>query len=297
MSNYEKHIAWLIINPISGVKHKNLEKFKALIENSLHLDHYLPEFQITQYRGHASEIAARGLEAGVKYFFVAGGDGTVNEVASVLANTEAVLAILPSGSGNGLAHHLEIPVRTEAAISVINKKNVLAIDTCMVNDAFFVSIAGIGFDARVARQFAKSRRRGFTSYARIVFKEYFSYKSKEYILSLDGEEKKITAFFISFANSSQFGYNTRIAPQASLTDGLIDVCIVTKPPLKALPWITHLLMRRKIDTSGYLEIMQVSNIHVQREKGRTVNVDGEAIRMKKELNISIRPSSLKVLVP
>ncbi len=297
MSESGKNRVFIIINPISGVKYKGLDEFRELVTTRLDLNYFEPEIYVTNYAGHALEITARGLESGIRYFLVAGGDGTVNEVASIITGTDAILGILPSGSGNGLAHHLRIPVKTLEAISVFNNREVLRIDTCAVNDVFFVSIAGIGFDAKVARQFAKSRRRGFFTYATIVVKEYFSYKSMKYALKLDGKEIETSAFFISFANSSQFGYNTRIAPNASITDGLIDVCIVNKPPLGALPWITHLLLKQKIESSKYMDITRASKIIVNRKKGKMVNVDGEPIKMTKELIIENRPASLNVVVP
>ena len=297
MKDSGKNKVFIIINPISGLKKKGLDKFKVLLNSDLDLNRYEPEIFVTKYAGHAGEITTQGLESGVRYFLVAGGDGTVNEVASIIVGTDAILGILPSGSGNGLAHHLKIPVNIPKAISVFNGGEVLRIDTCTVNDIFFASIAGIGFDAKVARQFAKSRRRGFFTYARIVFKEYFLYKSRDYVLKYDGKEIYTSAFFISFANSSQFGYNTRIAPNASITDGLIDICVVTKPPLVALPGITQLLVRQNIGNSKYMEITRASKIYVSRKKGKMVNVDGEPIKMKKELMIENQPASLNIVVP
>ena len=288
---------FIIINPISGASHKGFDEFKSLVESTLDLSIYDPEIFVTSYAGHAGEIAMQGMESDVKYFVVAGGDGTVNEVGAVLSGTDAILGIIPAGSGNGLANHLEIPLKTTDAISLLNNRKTLKIDSCSVNGVFFVSIAGIGFDALVARQFAKSKRRGFLTYASIVMKEYFSYKPRKYVLTLDGKKLKTFAFFISFANSSQFGNNTRIAPDASITDGLIDVCIVKKPPVRAIPWIVHLLFRRKIEKSKYMVIYQASEILVKRKKGKVVNIDGEAVKLEKELKIELRPASLNVVVP
>jgi YegS/Rv2252/BmrU family lipid kinase len=286
-----------VVNPISGVRHKGVEAMKDLIGKAIDHSRFSTEIILTKYAGHAAEIVSQGFAEGIRFFVVAGGDGTVNEVASKLVGTDAILGIIPAGSGNGLAHHLEIPIKPADALNVISKQKVLDIDTCLVNDVFFVSIAGIGFDARVARQFAKSRRRGFLEYSRIVFKEYFLYRSRKFKLLLDGKEVSTSAFFISFANSGQFGYNTRIAPGASLIDGLIDVCIVRKPPVQALPGIAHLLYSRKIDKSKYIDIYRASEIIIEREKGKTVNVDGEAVKMKKNLIIKLIPASLKIIVP
>lgn len=297
MSQQEKQRLCVIVNPVSGVSRKRMGEFRRLVGQHLAEQLYETVIHVTRAPGHGRRIAAEALEDGIRIFVVAGGDGTVNEVADVLAGTTARLAIIPAGSGNGLAHHLGIPFRKKDALDLIVQGHTVTIDTCRVNGLFFASIAGIGFDAKVARQFANSHRRGFLTYARIVMKEYLHYKSGKYRLSLDGEEMEKEAFFISFANSNQFGYNTRISPRASITDGLIDVAVVSKPPVKAFPEIARLMYRQEIDRSKYISIYRASDILVWREKGKTVNVDGEAVRMGKKLHITISPASLNVIVP
>ena len=286
-----------IINPVSGVRKRSMEDFKKLISSKLDQSKFIADLRLTASSGHAGRIAEEGLEEGIHYIVAVGGDGTINEVGEKLKGTDAVMGIIPGGSGNGLAHHLGIPTRMKAAIEVLNRCKVEKIDTCMADEVFFVSIAGIGFDAKVARQFASSKRRGFMTYALIAFKEYFRYKSREYELLLDGKQKKVSAFFISFANSNQFGYNARIAPKASLMDGKIDVCVVRKPPVQAFPGIVHLMFRRKIDHSKYMATSQASDVIVKRKKGKTVNIDGEPIKMGKEIHLRILPASLNVIVP
>jgi YegS/Rv2252/BmrU family lipid kinase len=297
MTDKPRHKAIFIINPISGVKRKGLDEFRSLLDEHLDKSVFDANILLTEYAGHAIELTEKALEDGIKYFIVVGGDGSINEVGSKLTGTDAVMGIIPAGSGNGLAHHLEIPKKTIAAIEILNKNKVNRIDSCLVNDEFFVSIAGIGFDASVAKKFEESKHRGFISYARIVIREYFTYKPCTYELILDGNELKRSAFFISFANSSQFGYNTRIAPRASIMDGLIDVCIVKKPPLYALPVVAGMVIRRRIDNSKYMKIHRASEVIVKQKKGSTVNVDGEAKEMGKELNICIIPASLNFIVP
>jgi YegS/Rv2252/BmrU family lipid kinase len=297
MSDRKEERILVLVNPVSGVRRRKLPGFVAMLEEGLAAKSYKIQLLVTRYAGHASRSVDEALRQGVRRFVVAGGDGTVNEVAARLAGTDAVLGIIPAGSGNGLAHHLEIPMNTAGAIRVINEGKLLRIDTCTVNGHFFASIAGIGFDARVARHFAKSNRRGFFTYARIVVKEYFGYTPRKYKLVLDGREHEARAFFISFANSSQFGYNTRIAPRASVTDGLIDVCVAKKPPIRAFPGIARLMLRKKIDQSRYMETYHAKEILVSRKRGKTVNVDGEPVRLAKRLQISIQPASLNIIVP
>ncbi len=286
-----------VINPISGVRRKGIPEFRKIVEDHLRETGLEAVFYVTEYPGHAAELVVEGLEMGFQRFVAVGGDGTINEIAAVLAGSSAILGIIPAGSGNGLAHHLNIPSRTAQALEVILQNKVLPIDTCTINEHFFTSIAGLGFDARVARQFAKSGKRGFLTYARIAIREYFSYKSHKYKLDIDGRELKTKAFFISFANSNQFGYNTRIAPGASLTDGLVDVCVVKKPPFRAFPGILNLMLRRKIDRSKYMETFRAGEVRVKRKKGKSANVDGESVKMGKSVTVSVRPSSLNVIIP
>lgn len=293
----EKNELIIIANPVSGARHLRPDDFRAEIGRVLDTNKFTYEIHITRRAGHAADIARSGLDKGVDSFLVAGGDGTVNEVAGVLARTNARMGIIPGGSGNGLAHHLEIPRSLDEAVKVFNQQHVERIDTCTVNGRFFVSIAGIGFDARVARQFAENNHRGFLTYAKIVIHEYLNYKPRKYKLSFNGKTIKTKAFFISFANSSQFGYNTRIAPSASLTDGLIDICIVQKPPISALLSAFHLLFRRRADRSKYLDIYQSESLRVKRKKGNTVNIDGEPVKMAKELFIKVVPLSLNIVIP
>lgn len=286
-----------VINPVSGVRKKGVSDFRKIVEDHLREKGIVPVFYVTEYPGHAAELTAEGLEMGLQRFVAVGGDGTINEMAGVLAGSSALLGIIPAGSGNGLAHHLNIPSRTGHALDVILQGKVLSIDTCSIDGRIFTSIAGVGFDARVARQFAKSGKRGFLTYARIAIREYFSYKQRKFKLTIDGKEMQVRAFFISFANSNQFGYNTRIAPGASLTDGLMDVCVVKKPPVSAFPGILTLMLRRMIDHSRYMNTYQAKEVRVKRKKGKTANVDGESVKMGKSLMVSVRPSSLNVIIP
>lgn len=285
----------IIVNPKSGVgKHNLLESY---LEK--HLDKATFDLTIknTLKPGDAKVFSGEAAATGVDYVVAAGGDGTINEVARELIGSNTALGIIPIGSGNGLAHHLKIPLNPAAAIDIINKQNVKRIDTVHINNQLFVSIAGVGFDAKVARRFAKSKQRGFLSYFKIVSQEYTSYKPQKYTIELDDKKFETEALLIGFANSNQFGYNTQISPGAKIDDGLIDVCIVKKAPLIELPRIAHLLYWGQIDKSRYVEIIQTKEIRVHQKKNKNINLDGETIRLGKELRIRINPLSLKILTP
>ena len=284
-----------IINPISGRRTK--QNIPEIIQSVIDCKKYEFEICFTEYAGHARQLSREAAEKGTTIVVAVGGDGTINEVASQIISTETVLGIVPLGSGNGLARHLGIPISARKAIQLINKSNIAAIDTASINGKAFISIAGIGFDALVARKFSKNKKRGFFSYLRIITKGYRKYKPKKYELKFDnGLHIKTRAFFISFANSNQFGYNTSIAPKAKLDDGKIDVCIVQKPRVFEMPLIANLLFLKQIHKSPLVEIIPASGLTVNRNK-RTVNLDGEAIKLKKKLKIKVHPLSLKIIIP
>ncbi len=284
-----------IINPISGVRKKDM--MGQYIRKHLDYSKFNADISYTKKAGDATSLAQDAVQKNFDLVVAAGGDGTINEVSRALTGTDTTLGIIPLGSGNGLAHHLKIPTNPISALQLINNSNEIKIDTVNVNDTMYVSIAGVGFDAKVARKFAKSDKRGFLSYFRIVSQEYTYYKEKKYKLIIDDREILSSALLISFANSNQFGYNTTIAPKASLDDGLIDVCIVKKVPLIELPVVAHLLYFNQIDKSRYVKIIKAKEVILEQNKNRTVNLDGEPLKLGKKLHFKINPLSLKILIP
>ena len=284
-----------IINPKSGIgKYKLLASY---IENALDKDLFDYDILYTKYAGHGTELAQEAVRKSYDIVVVSGGDGTLNEIAKALVGSETLLGIIPVGSGNGLAHHLKIPINPIQAIEIINKTKSITIDTANVNNNLFVSIAGVGFDALVAKKFTKVKRRGFLSYFKIIAKEYPKYKPLNYIINIDGKQFARKALFISFANSDQFGYNTTIAPKAIIDDGMIDVCIVKKIPIIELPFLAHLLYWKQIDKSKFIETIKGKKIIIEQEKKSTVNIDGEAVKLEKDLVVKINPLSLKIIIP
>ncbi|PKP53270.1 MAG: hypothetical protein CVT92_05175 [Bacteroidetes bacterium HGW-Bacteroidetes-1] len=285
-----------IVNPIAGNSRK--ESFPVFVKRVLDHEQFAYKIHFTEYAGHATELARKAVIE--KYYLVVavGGDGTINEVARCLIHSDVALGIIPSGSGNGLARHLSIPLNFEGALEVINKGKMVKIDTVKINKQVFVSIAGVGFDALVAKLFAKDPNRGFFTYLKIVTSRFPNYKPKHYKLILDDEKTIETdALFISLANSNQFGYNTSIAPEAKLNDGLIDVCIVEKPQLIDIPIIINLLFLKMTHRSKFVTIHKVKKVALFREKNRVINLDGEPVKVHKNLQAEVIPLSLNVLIP
>lgn len=293
--NAKKRNIVFVVNPIAG--HTNKDNFPYLVNKHIDKDRFNASIEFTREPGHATKIAAEAVSKGADIVVAVGGDGTINEVSRCLINSTAALGIIPSGSGNGLARHLHIPVNFEKALQIINNGFICTIDTAKINHEVFVSIAGVGFDALVAKLFAKDPHRGFLTYFKIVAARYPQYRPKKYKLILDDSKVIETeALFIALANSNQFGYNTTIAPEAKLNDGLIDVCIVQKPYIFEMPIVINLLFLNMIHKSRYVEIHKAKKISLYRDKNRVVNLDGEPVKINQDLHIEIVPSSLNVII-
>lgn len=283
-----------IVNPFSGVGQK--KQIAYHLEKKLDLTKFTYKVSYTDHPRHATELSEEAVKDGYRVIVAVGGDGTVNETARPLIGTEIALGIIPSGSGNGLARHLQIPIDIDKAIRTINLSQTRKIDIVEINDQIFLSIAGVGFDAHVAKKFARQSQRGFWGYARVAVREYFRYRPKKFVLIVDGKKIKRRALFISFANSDQFGYNTSIAPNASIDDGMVDVCIARKTNLlKTLLW-APLLLFRKIDKAPYMEIIRAREVDIKQSK-KKINLDGEPLKLGKRLHIHVVPASLNVIVP
>jgi YegS/Rv2252/BmrU family lipid kinase len=268
-----------------------------MIDLYLDKDLYSYELHYTERPGHATEIGRKAAREKADVVVAVGGDGSLNEIAKGILGSDTALGIIPTGSGNGLAHHLRIPFRVSRAIDVLNKHKVKKIDTMRINGELCVSIAGVGFDALVAKEFEKARRRGFQAYFRIILSEYVNYKPQKYKITVDGQIIKEKALFVSFANSNQFGYNASIAPQALVDDGLIDVCIIRKVPLAKVVFLANLLFMKIIDQTNDIKIIKGKEIKLSRKKCKIVNIDGEHVKLKKKLIVKIDPLSLNVIVP
>jgi diacylglycerol kinase (ATP) len=284
-----------IINPISGGG-KNTA-IEDIIKEQLDADKYDYDIVNTEATHHATKLSKEAADKNYDVVVVVGGDGSVNEVAKGLIGTKTSLGIIPAGSGNGLAHHLKIPFNPANAIKVINAANIISIDTVNINNETFISIAGVGFDALVAKKFAIAEHRKFWSYLKIVSHEFINYKIRNYGINIDGKRFERKALLLAFANSSQFGYNISISPDADLQDGLVDICIVKKVNAFQALFVPIMIFLHRIDKTKYVEIIKAKNVIIERKKNKVVNIDGEPIKIGRVLNISVNPKSLYVIVP
>lgn len=284
-----------IINPISGVgRQKIVEK---LVEEMIDKVKYLYDISYTEAPHHATFLAQQASKNGYDVVVAVGGDGSINEVAKGIIGSQTKLAIIPTGSGNGLARHLQIPFDIKKAIQVINFGKEKLIDTAVINENLFLNVAGVGFDAKIANEFAKCKKRGFWSYFKVGVSNYFGYKEKKYTIYANGNVYKRRALFISLANSDQFGFNTSIAPSATIDDGELELCIMRKPGLLTIPFVFSKIYTKRIHTSRYYEVLKVKEAQIVRKKRNTIHVDGDPMKTSNILDIKVNPKSLNVIIP
>jgi len=282
-----------VINPISGGKSK--QKVIELIEQKLPKDQFEVTVRFTERENHATELALKAVEEGMDCVIAVGGDGTINEVAQALVGTQTALGIIPYGSGNGLARHLEVFLSPEKAIENLKRFNKIAIDTCFINEKPFFCTSGVGFDAYVSSLFAQAGKRGFKTYVKSTLKAFFGYKPEKYILQTDEGKIELQAFSITFANASQYGNNAYIAPHANIQDGYIDVCILKPFPKWKMPLLGIGLFLKQLPKLRYYQSFRVKSVFLTRETGGAVHIDGENLSLGTELKVSIQPKSLYVI--
>ncbi|MDR3251197.1 MAG: diacylglycerol kinase family lipid kinase [Tannerella sp.] len=285
----------VIINPISGVGTK--EKIPDIIAS------YCTDKEIaltvlhTEYGGHAKALAEQACNDGADCVIAVGGDGTVNEVAQSLLYSDAVLGIIPKGSGNGLARELGIPLDVRQAVDVIFSNNVMTIDACKANDRIFFCTCGVGFDAAISEEFAKEKRRGSLTYIKNVVEKYLDYKPEVYELQIGENTFKGKAFLIACANGSQYGNNAYIAPHADICDGQIDITILS--PFKAfdIGGLAIQLFTKTIDKNSKIKTFRAKSAQIILQKAGVMHIDGEPVVAPEEINISVLCGAIKVFAP
>ena len=289
----EKKRIIFVVNPISGTQSK-----KAILKwIDERMDRSVYDYSIvrTEYAGHATQIAASAVEDKVDVVVAIGGDGTINEIARALVHSETALGIIPCGSGNGLARHLRIPMEPKAAIDIINQGNRLCIDYGKINNIPFFCTCGVGFDAFVSLKFADSGRRGLLTYLENTLHESLTYQPETYEIENEEGTMKYKAWMIACGNASQYGNNAYIAPQASLTDGLMDITIMEPFTVLDVPSLSFQLFNKTIDQNSRVKTMRAKKIKIHRAHDGVMHFDGDPLMAGKELEVEIIPGGLYVI--
>ena len=273
-----------LVNPKSGVRRKL--DLAAILDGE-------GEIVTCGRKEDLESIVDRAEREAFDVVYAVGGDGTVHEVAKRLIGRAPALGILPTGSGNGYARHLGLPLEPRASIDACRSGAIVTVDTALVNDSPFLGVLGVGLDAVIAHRFASSSVRGLRTYVKEGLKAVTQYRPEDYEITVDGERLQRRAYVVAVANSSQYGNNARIAPVASLQDGLLDVVIVEDLSFASL----IRLFRGTLHLSRRVHVVQGREIVIRRGSAGAAHLDGEPVDLPAELRIRVVPMSLRLLVP
>ena len=282
------------MNPISGTSNK--KGIPDLIRSGIDSERFDYEIRLTEYAGHAADIAAEARDNHVDVVVAIGGDGTVNEVARSLVHSETALGIIPCGSGNGLARHLLLPLNVKKAIAVINKCEIHRLDYGVINGHEFFCTCGMGFDAFVSQKFAESGKRGPISYLENILREGLKYKPETYVVEDETGTKRYKAFLISCANASQYGNNAYIAPQASMSDGLLDVVIMEPFDVLDATQVSIDMMNKTLDKNSKIKTFRCKQLHIHRNQEGVIHYDGDPVMTGKDIDIHLEEKGINIVV-
>ncbi|MBO5135240.1 MAG: diacylglycerol kinase family lipid kinase [Bacteroidaceae bacterium] len=290
----DKKRVLFIVNPISGGKKKVsiLKEIEKEIDSTL----FSYEVKLTEYAGHAESLAKNAAEAQVDIVVAVGGDGTVNEVARSLVHSNSALGIIPCGSGNGLARHLQIPMDIKKALQIINKATIHCLDYGKINGMPFFCTCGVGFDAFVSLKFAESGKRGPLSYVENTLREGIKYKPDTYTIETEEGITEHKAFLIACANASQYGNNVFIAPHASMKDGLMDVIIMESFNTIESPQIILQLLNKTIESNSHVKVLQAQKVRITRSKEGVAHCDGDFFMTGTSIDVELIQKSFNVVV-
>ncbi len=292
-----------LINPVSGTKKKGL--VKELIIRKTRAEGIAFEILPSKADGSYDNLQKIVHKDAITDVVICGGDGTVNAVVGALQGVPVNIGIIPMGSGNGLAFAAKIPKQTSRALDVIFKGNACPTDAFLINEKFSCMLCGIGFDALVAHEFARQKTRGLQTYIRISTMQFLKCKPYPFEIKLKDRILKTDAYFISIANSNQFGNNFTIAPRASLSDGLLDIVIVKKMNKISLPFSVLLQVagnnrpRKGMDYGDRKNIiyLQTDKISIRNPSHAPLHIDGDPVETSAAFKIRVIPNCFKLIQP
>jgi diacylglycerol kinase (ATP) len=291
------------INPISGTGGKGL--LVDIIKKKTAEKNIPFEILHTNAAGEYAYLKEKIAVENITDIIVCGGDGTVNQIAKGLLGIIVNIGIIPLGSGNGLAFAAKIPKRIHKALDCVFAGNAVFVDSFYINKIFSCMLCGLGFDAQVAHDFAKQKKRGLATYIKQSTKNFFRARYYNFKIVLDNKTINSEAFFISIANSNQFGNNFTIAPQASLHDGLLDIVVVNKMSKVRMIWTILKQIRngqvRVYEDKKYhrnnIHYFQAKKITIKNPELAPLHIDGDPAQTSAAFEIEIIENAFKLLIP
>lgn len=285
-----------IINPHSGVK--RIKELQQEILNGINHELFSIKFFETTKRKHATILSKQILEEKHDILLICGGDGTINEALQSVINSDILVGIIPTGSGNGLSMHTGIGREYLKAIDIINKLNWKHIDAIQFGEKYFINLAGIGFDGFLSKKIRNRKYRGFWIYVWLFIRYFWNYKTRKYTIITDSETIEGYFNLIEIANGPMYGYNFEVVPGADISDGIIDILLLEKTSIFRILLDSVKLLRNEWDKISWAKRLKTTAISVSSNRKLQIHVDGEYVKLKsKDINLSILPKAIKLIIP
>jgi YegS/Rv2252/BmrU family lipid kinase len=285
-----------IFNPHSGQNRKNPYLYDRAVEFIAHnkLD---GSIAATERPRHATELARQAVEDGCGLVVAIGGDGTMNEVASALVNSPAIFGLIPCGSGNGLGRHLGIRRPGSGAFRTLLEGRPMAIDCGLVNGFDFFNAMGLGFEADIAVRFSRLTSRGLAGYFRVGVPSFLSHQPEPVTVHFSGGTAKMEAFTLAVMNSDQYGNDARVAPGARVDDGRFELVSMPRVGFLGACGMLYRLGTDTFDQVKAVTRLSSDRFIIDREKPGWIHTDGEPRATTARLEISLKPQSLRIMIP
>jgi YegS/Rv2252/BmrU family lipid kinase len=285
-----------LTNPLSGRKKRASEILKRVDKT------YAEQREQVWVReidfGQLDQILEEAIEAGVQNIYAVGGDGTVNAIGAKLINRPVNFGVIPTGSGNGYARNIGFSIKTSLAVRQTIDAKAIQVDTATFNQKPFLNIAGIGLGAEVAHEYTTTKTRGFGPYLKSSARSIFSHKPEAYRLTIDGKIMDLEDVLgIEVAIGTQYGYQAKAAPLASITDGLLDIVVIKSFPMIKAASIVSKLFRGQVNRSKHIDFYQGKSVRIERDQPGKAQMDGEPFDAPSLIDIHIKEHSLNLVLP
>ncbi len=276
-----------VVNPHSGTN--NDTSFLSVFDDA-GIDYSV---EVSTSPNHMLDLVRRAVSSGIQAVIAVGGDGTVHGIGKELVGTNVALGIIPTGSGNGIARHLGIPMDKKMAVRALFKPRIRQIDSLKINNTYALGFAGLGFDGLIAERFSRSEGRGFGNYIKLTLEAFNTYKSGRFKI----EDKTESSFSIVLANINQFGNDAFINPEAIDDDGLFELIKIYHPPIASFPSLASRLFTRTFHESKFVTVQKVHDLEIINTDKAYLQIDGEPFGNPDIVRIECIPSSLNVMIP
>lgn len=292
-----------LLNPVSGTSKK--EKIIQLIQRETKAQALCYELAYTNATGNYEALKEKVQDENFTDIVIVGGDGTVNQTVNAFQHLPVQFGIIPQGSGNGLALAAGIPLKPKLALQLIFKGISKPTDAFIINQYLSCMLSGLGFDAAVAHKFAHQQSRGLCTYTQQSLLNFFQAQPYQFEVKVNGFSFFTEAFFISIANSNQFGNRFTIAPKASLHDGLLDIVIVQKMNKMRLPFAIlkqikgNNKLQQLVDDISKKNILyfQTPSITIRNMKLAPFHLDGEPLETAEIFEAHVVKNCFRLIQP